>query len=131
MRHCALPATLVGSHSQPGWLIGRARLGRRSLVRVRAQDLWQVAPECLEEAQNDATVLVPHDQDRAGIDIVTDGEMRRESYSNRFANALDGIDVDRLIVAPDGGLKYLTREVAFAKLGSMVRGRDLVRAEPG
>ena len=89
-----LPTTLVGSYSQPDWLIDRARLGERLPARVRAKELWRIAPEHLEEAQNDATVLALHDQTRAGIDIVTDGEMRRESYSNQFANALSGIDLD-------------------------------------
>jgi 5-methyltetrahydropteroyltriglutamate--homocysteine methyltransferase len=89
-----LPTTLVGSYSQPDWLIDRARLGERLPARVRARELWRVPPDQLEEAQNDATLLALHDQARAGIDIVTDGEMRRESYSNQFANALSGIDLD-------------------------------------
>lgn len=90
----ALPVGLVGSYSQPGWLIDRQRLGERLPPRVLLDALWRVAPESLEEAQNDATVLALEDQHRAGVDIVTDGEMRRESYSNRFANALDGVDID-------------------------------------
>ena len=89
-----LPSGLVGSYSQPGWLIDRQRLGERLPPRVLLKVLWQVAPESLEEAQNDATVLALEDQHRAGVDIVTDGEMRRESYSNRFSNALDGVDID-------------------------------------
>jgi 5-methyltetrahydropteroyltriglutamate--homocysteine methyltransferase len=89
-----LPTTLVGSYSQPDWLIDRARLGERLPARVRAKELWRVPPEQLEEAQNDATILAIRDQERAGIDILTDGEMRRESYSNRFANALSGVDLD-------------------------------------
>jgi 5-methyltetrahydropteroyltriglutamate--homocysteine methyltransferase len=89
-----LPTTLVGSYSQPDWLIDRARLGERLPARVRARELWRVPPELLEEAQNDATILAIRDQERAGIDVLTDGEMRRESYSNRFANALSGVDLD-------------------------------------
>jgi 5-methyltetrahydropteroyltriglutamate--homocysteine methyltransferase len=89
-----LPTTLVGSYAQPEWLIDRARLAGRFPPRVRARELWRVGPEWLEEAQDDATLLAIRDQERAGIDIVTDGEMRRESYSNRFATALDGVDID-------------------------------------
>ena len=89
-----LPVGLVGSYSQPGWLIDRQRLGERLPPRVLLDALWQVVPECLQEAQNDATVLALEDQHRAGVDIVTDGEMRRESYSNRFSNALTGVDID-------------------------------------
>ena len=89
-----LPVGLVGSYSQPGWLVDRQRLGERLPPRVLLDALWQVAPQYLEEAQNDATVLALEDQHRAGADIVTDGEMRRESYSNRFSNALAGVDID-------------------------------------
>ncbi len=89
-----LPTSLVGSYAQPGWLIDRERLGQRLPPRVLLDALWRVPSNVLEEAQNDATILALHDQHRAGVDIVTDGEMRRESYSNRFANALDGVDLD-------------------------------------
>jgi 5-methyltetrahydropteroyltriglutamate--homocysteine methyltransferase len=89
-----LPTTLVGSYPQPDWLIDRARLAERLPPRVRARDLWRVPPEWLEQAQDDATLLAIRDQERAGVDIVTDGEMRRESYSNRFATALEGVDID-------------------------------------
>jgi 5-methyltetrahydropteroyltriglutamate--homocysteine methyltransferase len=88
------PTTLVGSYPQPDWLIDRASLGKQTPPRVRAKELWRVAPEWLEQAQDDATLIAIRDQERAGLDIVTDGEMRRESYSNRFATALDGIDLD-------------------------------------
>ena len=90
----AIPTSLVGSYAQPDWLIDRARLRDRFPPRVRAQELWRIDPRYLEEAQDDATVLAVRDQERAGLDIVTDGEMRRESYSNRFATALDGVDID-------------------------------------
>jgi 5-methyltetrahydropteroyltriglutamate--homocysteine methyltransferase len=89
-----LPTTLVGSYAQPDWLIDRKKLAARFPPRVRAKELWRVAPEWLEQAQDDATLLAIRDQERAGLDIITDGEMRRESYSNRFATALDGVDLD-------------------------------------
>src|SRR6201989_242882 len=89
-----LPTTLVGSYPQPDWLIDRAKLAGRFPPRVRAKELWRVAPEYLEAAQDDATLLAIRDQERAGLDIITDGEMRRESYSNRFATALEGVDID-------------------------------------
>ena len=88
------PTSLVGSYPQPDWLIDRARLAGRFPPRVRARELWRVAPEHLAQAQRDATVLAIRDQERAGLDIVTDGEIGRESYSNRFATALDGVDVE-------------------------------------
>jgi 5-methyltetrahydropteroyltriglutamate--homocysteine methyltransferase len=86
--------SLVGSYAQPDWLIDRERLRDRFPPRVRARELWRIDPAYLEEAHDDATRLAVADQERAGLDIVTDGEMRRESYSNRFATALDGVDVD-------------------------------------
>src|SRR6476469_5033210 len=89
-----LPTTLVGSYAQPDWLIDREKLASRFPPRVRVRELWRVAPEFLETAQDDATLLAIRAQERAGLDIITDGEMRRESYSNRFATALDGVDLD-------------------------------------
>lgn len=89
-----LPTSLVGSYAQPDWLIDRAKLASRFPPRVRAKELWRVAPEYLQQAQDDATVLAIRAQETAGLDIVTDGEMRRESYSNHFATALEGIDID-------------------------------------
>ncbi len=88
------PTTLVGSYPQPDWLIDRAKLAGRFPPRVRAKELWRIAEPYLTEAQNDATVLAIRAQEAAGIDIVTDGEIRRESYSNRFATALEGVDLD-------------------------------------
>ena len=90
-----LVTTVVGSYPQPNWLIDRKRLGERLPPRVRAHELWRVSEPDLEEAQDDATRLAVHDMERAGVDIVTDGEMRREGYSNRFATALEGVDLDR------------------------------------
>ena len=89
-----LPTSLVGSYAQPDWLIDRAKLAARFPPRVRAKELWRVGAQWLDEAQDDATILAIRDQERAGIDIITDGEMRRESYSNRFATALEGVDLD-------------------------------------
>jgi 5-methyltetrahydropteroyltriglutamate--homocysteine methyltransferase len=89
------PTTLVGSYPQPEWLIDREKLAGRFPPRVRARELWRVEEFFLKEAQDDATVLAIRAQEEAGLDIITDGETRRESYSNRFATALEGVDLDR------------------------------------
>jgi 5-methyltetrahydropteroyltriglutamate--homocysteine methyltransferase len=89
-----LPTTLVGSYPQPEWLIDRAKLAARLPPRVRAKELWRLPEPYLADAQNDATLIAIRAQEDAGLDIVTDGEIRRESYSNRFATALDGVDLD-------------------------------------
>jgi 5-methyltetrahydropteroyltriglutamate--homocysteine methyltransferase len=96
-----LLTTVVGSYPQPDWLLDRAALGSRLPPRVRARELWRVAPEFLEQAQDDATVAAIRDMERAGVDILTDGEIRRESYSNRFATALEGMDIENPGVALD------------------------------
>ncbi len=88
------PTTLVGSYPQPGWLIDRDSLAGRFPPRVRLETLWRIPGPFLAEAQDDATRVAIREQEEAGLDIVTDGEIRRESYSNRFATALDGIDID-------------------------------------
>ena len=88
-----LPTTVVGSYPQPDWLVDRDLL-KTMVPRVRVRELWRVPEEYLSQAQDDATILAIRDMERAGIDIITDGEMRRESYSNRFATALDGVDND-------------------------------------
>src|ERR1700727_1158489 len=88
------PTTLVGSYPQPEWLIDRANLASRFPPRVRMQSLWRVPAEFLAQAQDDATILAIRAQEEAGIDIISDGEIRRESYSNRFATALEGVDID-------------------------------------
>ena len=93
--------TVVGSYPQPSWLIDRERLGERLPPRVRARELWRVPEAFLEEAQDDATRVAVRDMELAGVDVITDGEMRRESYSNRFATALDGVDLDSPGVAID------------------------------
>ncbi|MGH8238487.1 MAG: 5-methyltetrahydropteroyltriglutamate--homocysteine methyltransferase, partial [Steroidobacteraceae bacterium] len=88
------PTTVVGSFPQPEWLIDRKKLSGRFPPRVCARELWRIAPEHLAEAQDDATLVAIKAQEDAGLDIITDGEMRRESYSNRFATALEGVDLD-------------------------------------
>lgn len=94
MTNALLPTTVVGSYPQPNWLVDKARLSGR-VPRTRAPEIWRIAGDQLEEAQDDATVVAIRDMERAGIDIVSDGEIRRESYSNRFATALDGVDTQR------------------------------------
>lgn len=115
-----LRTTVVGSYPQPDWLVDRAMLGGRVPPRVRAREIWRVPERFLEQAQDDATLIAIRDMERARIDIISDGEIRRESYSNRFATALDGI-----------GMKYLPRETAFAKLRALVEGTKIVRRELG
>ncbi|MBI5132611.1 MAG: cobalamin-independent methionine synthase II family protein [Rhodopseudomonas palustris] len=101
-----LPTTVVGSYPQPDWLVDRAMLSK-TVPRTRLHEMWRLPAEHLEEAQDDASIVAIRDMERAGIDIVTDGEIRRESYSNRFATALDGIDADNpaIIVARTGNTK--------------------------
>ena len=94
MNKLLLPTSLVGSYAQPDWLINRQKLADRFPPRIRARELWRVAPEFIGEAQDDATTIAIRDQESAGLDIITDGEQRRESYSNRFATALEGVDID-------------------------------------
>lgn len=95
MAETLLPTTVVGSYPQPAWLVDRAILTKNNVVpRVRLKEIWRVPEDALEQAQDDATLIAIRDMERAGIDIITDGEMRRESYSNRFALALEGVDVD-------------------------------------
>jgi 5-methyltetrahydropteroyltriglutamate--homocysteine methyltransferase len=93
MSRQALLTTVVGSYPQPDWLVDRALLSK-GVPRVRQREIWRVAEPWLEQAQDDATILAIRDMERAGVDIVSDGEIRRESYSNRFATALDGVDVE-------------------------------------
>jgi 5-methyltetrahydropteroyltriglutamate--homocysteine methyltransferase len=120
------PTMLVGSYPQPAWLIDRASLAKQMPPRVRARDLWRVAPEHLEAAQDDATLLAIRDQERAGLDIITDGEQRRESYSNRFATALDGIDIDKPGKTPNrtGGFAIVPRVTGPIRRRHPVEARD-------
>jgi 5-methyltetrahydropteroyltriglutamate--homocysteine methyltransferase len=119
-----LPTTVVGSYPQPDWLVDRAML-KTGVPRVRMQALWRVAQSYLAQAQDDATVLAIRDMERAGIDIVSDGEMRRESYSNRFATALDGIDNDNPAVITNRA----GRSVNVPRIVSKVRRKAPVEVE--
>ncbi|HSU76079.1 MAG TPA: hypothetical protein VLI89_03360, partial [Burkholderiales bacterium] len=116
-----LPTTVVGSYPQPDWLIDRAKLGAK-VPRVRAPEIWRISPEHLEEAQDDATRLAIRDMEQAGIDIITDGEMRRESYSNRFATALDGID----IVNPGSTINRSGAQAVVPRVSGAIRRRHPV-----
>ncbi len=122
-----LPTTLVGSYPQPDWLIDREKLGMRAPPRIRAQELWRIGAEWLEQAQDDATVLAIRDQEAAGIDIVTDGEMRRESYSNRFATALEGVDAENPAIVPSrsGKPDMVPRVIGKIRRKHAVEVRDL------
>jgi 5-methyltetrahydropteroyltriglutamate--homocysteine methyltransferase len=122
-----IPTSLVGSYPQPAWLIDREALHHHQPARVRARELWRVDPKYLEEAQDDAVLVAIRDQERAGLDIVTDGEMRRESYSNRFATALDGVDLDNPGSTRDrrGGTVPVPRIVGPIRRREQVQVRDL------
>ena len=128
-----LPTSLVGSYPQPNWLIDRAKLSKQ-VPRLRA-DLWLVAPDRLEAAQDDATLLAIRDQERAGLDIVTDGEQRRESYSNRFATALDGVDIENpgTVINRNGRPIAVPRVVGPIRRTRPIELRDLkvLRANTG
>src|SRR5258705_12514793 len=108
MTETLLPTTVVGSYPQPDWLIDRDKLTTLPPARVRANELWRVPEPWLEQAQDDATVLAIRDMERAGIDIITDGEIRRESYSNRFATALSGIDLDHPPAMPGSTVRSVS-----------------------
>lgn len=122
-----LPTSLVGSYPQPDWLIDRQKLSHRMPPRVRAEELWRVAPEWLEQAQDDATLIAIRQQERAGLDILTDGEIRRESYSNRFATALDGVDLDNpgKVISRTGNQILVPRVVGKIRRKHAVEVRDL------
>jgi 5-methyltetrahydropteroyltriglutamate--homocysteine methyltransferase len=121
------PTSLVGSYPQPDWLIDRQKLAGETVARIRAQELWRVSPEWLAQAQDDATILAIRDQERAGLDILTDGEMRRESYSNRFATALEGIDLDNpgTVLSRTGRKILVPRAVGPVRRKHPVQVRDV------
>src|ERR1700680_4304540 len=121
-----LPTTVVGSYPQPEWLVDRAMLSK-SVPRTRMHGMWRLPPEHLEEAQDDATIVAIRDMERAGIDIVTDGEIRRESYSNRFATALEGIDIDcpAIITSQSGHKTPVPRVVGAVRRAHPVELRDM------
>src|SRR5216117_2232052 len=119
------PTTLVGSYPQPEWLIDREKLAGRFPPRVRAKELWRVPEPYLAEAQDDATLLAIRAQERAGLDIITDGEIRRESYSNRFATALEGIDIDK----PGSALDRSGHPNPVPRIVGKIRRRHAVQVE--
>jgi 5-methyltetrahydropteroyltriglutamate--homocysteine methyltransferase len=119
------PTTIVGSFPQPDWLIDREKLAGRFPPRVRARELWRVAPPYLEQAQNDATLIAIRAQEEAGLDIVSDGEIRRESYSNRFATALDGVDLDN----PGSALDRSGHANPVPRIVGPIRRRHAVEVE--
>ena len=120
-----IPTTVVGSYPQPEWLVDRAALRLRKVPRVHAPELWRVPADLLEQAQDDATVLAIRDMEHAGIDIVTDGEIRRESYSNRFALSLEGIDAERPASVPGRtGPTLVPRVVGKIRRRGAVEVRD-------
>jgi 5-methyltetrahydropteroyltriglutamate--homocysteine methyltransferase len=119
------PTSLVGSYPQPDWLIDRERLGDRLPPRVRAKELWRVEPVYLEQAQRDATLLAIRAQEEAGLDILTDGEICRESYSNRFATALDGVDIDH----PGTGMDRSGNPNTVPRITGPIRRRHPVEVE--
>ncbi|MGH9737453.1 MAG: uroporphyrinogen decarboxylase family protein [Candidatus Acidiferrales bacterium] len=122
-----LPTSLVGSYPQPDWLIDREKLSHQMPPRVRAASLWRVAPQWLEQAQDDATLLAIRAQERAGLDIITDGEMRRESYSNRFATALEGVDLENpgTVTSRSGHAVTVPRVVGKIRRKHPVQVRDM------
>src|SRR6266480_408648 len=122
-----LPTTVVGSYPQPEWLVDRKMLGGRLPPRTRALEIWRVTADLLEQAQDDATVVAIRDMERAGIDIITDGEIRRESYSNRFATALEGMDLDNPGTALDrtGHQNPVPRVVGPIRRARPVEKRDV------
>jgi len=119
------PTTLVGSYPQPEWLIDREKLGKRFPPRLRAKELWRIPEPWLAQAQDDATILAIRDQEEAGLDIITDGEIRRESYSNRFATALEGVDIDR----PGEGLDRSGHPILLPRIAGKVRRKHPVQVK--
>ena len=119
------PTTIVGSFPQPDWLIDREKLAGRFPPRVRARELWRIPPQYLNEAQDDATLIAIRAQEEAGLDIVSDGEIRRESYSNRFATALDGVDLDN----PGSALDRSGHPNPVPRIVGRIRRRHAVEVE--
>src|SRR4029077_9382416 len=120
-----LPTTVVGSYPQPDWLVDHAVLKAQTVPRVRLRQMWRVAEPYLEQAQDDATLIAIRDMERAGLDIITDGEIRRESYSNRFATALDGIDID----TPGVGLDRSGHPNPVPRIVGNIQRRHAVQVE--
>ena len=122
-----IPTTVIGSYPQPSWLVDLDRLGGHHVPRVRASDIWRVPDALLQDAQDDATLIAIRDMERAGIDVITDGEIRRESYSNHFVIGLEGLDIDNpaTIEAMPGYHVKIPRVVGPIRLGTPVQVRDV------
>ena len=122
-----LLTTVVGSYPQPDWLVDRKNLQSRLPPRIRAREIWRIPESLLQEAQDDATLLAIRDMERAGIDIISDGEIRRESYSNRFATALDGMDLDNpgVVLGRTGQSNFVPRVVGPIRRLYPVEVRDV------
>jgi len=122
-----LPTTVVGSYPQPDWLVDKTVLKSQTVPRVRLKEMWRVGEQFLEQAQDDATLIAIRDMERAGIDIITDGEMRRESYSNRFATALEGVDIDKpaTVINRAGSETIVPRVVGKVRRRNPVEVRDM------
>jgi 5-methyltetrahydropteroyltriglutamate--homocysteine methyltransferase len=122
-----LPTTVVGSYPQPDWLVNRSALEKHGVPRTHAQDIWRIPADLLEQAQDDGTILAIRDMERAGIDIITDGEIRRESYSNRFALALEGIDAEHPgeVRSQQGRVTPVPRVVGKIRRRAAVEVRDV------
>jgi len=120
-----IPTTVVGSYPQPDWLIDRAALEKHGVPRVHAHEIWRIPPDRLKEAQDDATVLAIGEMERIGVDIVSDGEMRRESYSNYFSLALEGIDAER----PGSVIGANGRATPVARVTGKIRRRGNVEVD--
>lgn len=127
MSNRLLPTTVVGSYVQPDWLVDRNMLKAIVPPRVRAKDIWRIEADQLEDAQDAATLAAIHDMERAGIDVITDGEIRRESYSNRFATALDGVDIDNPaeVIGRSGKVNLVPRIVGPIKRSGPIEVRDV------
>ncbi|MBI2132818.1 MAG: 5-methyltetrahydropteroyltriglutamate--homocysteine methyltransferase [Candidatus Tectomicrobia bacterium] len=130
-----IPTTVVGSYVQPDWLVDRGALREMTVPRVRAKGIWRIPEEFLERAQDDATIIAIREQERAGIDIITDGEIRRESYSNRFATALKGVDIENpgSAINRGGGMSAVPRVTGKIERARPVGVRDVqfLRANTG
>jgi 5-methyltetrahydropteroyltriglutamate--homocysteine methyltransferase len=120
------PTTVVGSYPQPDWLVDRQMLSK-TVPRIRMKEMWRIPDRWLEQAQDDATIVAIHDMERAGIDVITDGEIRRESYSNRFATALEGIDIENpgFVKTRSGALTPAPRVVGKVRRQGATEVRDM------
>ena len=121
-----IPTTVVGSYPQPDWLIDRARLEQHGVPRVHAHDIWRIPEPHRGEAADDATIVAIREMEQIGIDIVSDGEMRRESYSNYFGLALEGLDTQRIgsVIGANGRPTPVPRVIGKIRRTAPVERRD-------